>query len=174
MSRFKLKNRILLEYMSRAMRGRATGLHPSAGWLMGALVVMIPSAAHACTGDSVFHFFTLIPYVIIFPLLWMLKIAIYALAGEGWLFKRLVGAGGLQMLAGAAVAVVSLPSMPYFTVAMIFIFTIFAYTDLKFFRAKYESRPPMRVRHALFWGNILVSLLLLGGLVFLSAAKQVC
>lgn len=138
------------------------------------LLFFAPATAHACTGDSVFQFFTLIPYVILFPLLWLLKIALYALAGEGWLFKRLAGTAGLQMLTGAAVAVVSLPSMPYFTAAMIFIFTIFVYTDLKYFRARYEGRPPMRVRHALFWGNILVSLLLLGGLVFMSAAKQGC
>jgi hypothetical protein len=141
---------------------------------MGLSIFAAPVTAHACTGGGIFLPFALFPYIILFPLLWVLKVAVYALAGEGWLFRGLSKAALLQLLAGAVVAVVALPSMPYFTAAMIFIFTIFAYTDLQFFRQKYEGRPPMRVRHALFWGNILVSLLLLGGLGFLSASMQGC
>lgn len=139
------------------------------------LLLLLPSPlAHACTGEGYFQFFALIPYLVLFPLFWALKVAIYALAGEGWQWKELGRAALVPFVAGALIGVVRLPSMPYFTVAMIAIFTIFAMSDLKYFRTKYEGRPPMRVRHALFWGNILFSLLMLGGLMFFSASLQGC
>lgn len=125
-------------------------------------------------GNSIFQFSALMPYVILLPFLLLLKIALYALAGEGWLFRPLIKAAGIPVIGGALIAVVRLPSFPYFVAAVIAIFTIFAFGDLKYFREKYAGRPPMRVRHALFWGNLLFAFLLLFGFGFFSQALQAC
>ncbi|MEZ0259499.1 MAG: hypothetical protein ACAH80_00725 [Alphaproteobacteria bacterium] len=139
------------------------------------LLLLSPTPAYACIPDSnIFQFEALVPYVILLPLLLVLKIAIYALAGEGALFKAMFRAAGIPAIGGALIIVVQLPSFPYFAAAMIGIFTIFAFGDLKYFREKYAGRPPMRVRHALFWGNLLLSFLLLASFTFLSRAVQGC
>lgn len=139
------------------------------------LLLLSPTPAYACVPDnSIFQFEALVPYVILLPLLLVLKIAIYALAGEGALFKAMFKAAGIPAIGGALIIVVRLPSFPYFAAAMIGIFTIFAFGDLKYFREKYAGRPPMRVRHALFWGNLLLALLLLMSFTFLSQSIQGC
>jgi len=138
------------------------------------LLLLSPTAAVACTGSGIFQFSGLMPYFILLPLLLVFKVALYALAGEGWLFKAIFKAADIPMIGGALIAVVPLPSMPYFAAGMIGIFTIFAFGDLKYFREKYAGRPPMRVRHALFWGNLIFSFFLLGSGLFFSKALQGC
>jgi hypothetical protein len=138
------------------------------------LLLLSPTAAFACTGAGIFQFSGLMPYFMLLPVLWLLKVSLYALAGEGWLFRDLAKAAGIPVIGGALIAVVQLPSFPYFVAAVIAIFTIFAFGDLKYFREKYAGRPPMRVRHALFWGNLLFAFLLLFGFGFFSTALQGC